>query len=184
MLGTLPVSNCSSSYRLPRPLQHRDLAPASTVADTPAPAAVGAAAAADAGGAAMAEVTAQSPAEELLSQIGEQATHVRSLKSKKAEADVVKTAIDNLLQLKAQYKTLTGSVGLSNLLPACSRNVLCFCRNCLLRMTGCHGLSSLSFLSGEDPPQVNATKKAPRKTAADKAKNQKFQLKTPKVGRP
>lgn len=34
---------------------------------------------------------------------------------------------------------------------------------------------------GEDPPAANASKKAPKKSAKEKAAVQKFQLKTPKV---
>lgn len=85
-------------------LQRQAAAAAATATAT----AAGATATAPVGDAREEHEEAASPAELLLEAIGEQATKVRGLKSSNAAAEVVHEELQNLLALKAEYKTLTG----------------------------------------------------------------------------
>ena len=52
--------------------------------------------------------TDESSLNDLVSKISVQGNHVRDLKASKADKDIVKSAVDELLALKAKYKQVTG----------------------------------------------------------------------------
>jgi hypothetical protein len=108
---------------------------------------------------------------------------VRTLKSGKAPTAEVEAAVRELLSLKQKYKGAPRPILSPSFAPSrsgassssSSSPPPFFFASSMLSLWA-HGTEA----TGEDPPQAS-TAKAPKRTAAEKATSQKFELKTPKV---